>query len=70
MASVDGEYVGPLEPDDAARIMQDLRAGRPVLADKQIRYRRCVDPGAGGDHGTDRGATSSDVPPHHERDDT
>jgi NADH-quinone oxidoreductase subunit E len=44
MASVNGEYVGPLEPDDADRILQDLRAGRPVLPDKQIRYRRCVDP--------------------------
>ena len=31
MASVDGEYVGPLEPDDAARIVEDLRAGKPVL---------------------------------------
>ncbi len=70
MASVDGEYVGPLEPDDAARIMQDLRAGRPVLADKQIRYRRCVDPGARGDRGAGPGATISDVPPHPERDDT
>jgi NADH-quinone oxidoreductase subunit E len=46
MASVNGEYVGPLEPDDVSRILEDLRAGRPVLAEKQIRYRRCVDPGA------------------------
>jgi NADH:ubiquinone oxidoreductase subunit E len=46
MASVNGEYVGPLELDDAARILDDLRAGRPVLPAKQIRYRRSVDPGA------------------------
>ena len=45
MASVNGEYVGPLETDDAARIVEDLRAGRPVLPDKQIRYRRTVDTG-------------------------
>jgi NADH-quinone oxidoreductase subunit E len=45
MASVDGEYVGPLEPEDAARIAEDLRAGRPVLEHKQLRYRRCADPG-------------------------
>lgn len=45
MASVNGEYVGPLELDDAERIVEDLRAGRPVLHDKQLRYRRCVDPG-------------------------
>jgi NADH-quinone oxidoreductase subunit E len=45
MASVNGEYVGPLEIADAHRIVEDLRAGRPVLPDKQIRYRRSVDPG-------------------------
>jgi NADH:ubiquinone oxidoreductase subunit E len=44
MASVDGEYVGPLEPDDAQRIVEDLRAGRTVLEHKQLRYRRCADP--------------------------
>jgi NADH-quinone oxidoreductase subunit E len=43
MASVNGEYVGPLETDDAQRILEDLRAGRPVLPEKQIRYRRTVD---------------------------
>jgi NADH-quinone oxidoreductase subunit E len=53
MASVNGEYVGPLELDDAARIVEDLRAGRPVLAEKQLRYRRSVDPGV-----------NSDTPPH------
>jgi NADH-quinone oxidoreductase subunit E len=45
MASVDGEYVGPLAVDDAARIVADLNAGRPVLEHKQLRYRRCADPG-------------------------
>jgi NADH-quinone oxidoreductase subunit E len=45
MASVNGEYVGPLEPADATRIVEDLRAGRPVLEAKQLRFRRCVDPG-------------------------
>ncbi len=44
MASVDGEYVGPLEIEDADRIIEDLRAGRPVLQDKQLRHRRCADP--------------------------
>jgi NADH-quinone oxidoreductase subunit E len=44
MASVDGEYVGPLVPDDAARIIEDVRAGRPVLEHKQLRYRRSADP--------------------------
>jgi NADH:ubiquinone oxidoreductase subunit E len=48
MASVNGEFVGPLDNDDVTRIFEDLRAGQPVLVDKQIRYRSCVDPGAGG----------------------
>ena len=46
MASVNGEYVGPLIEEDAATIVADLRAGRPVLPDKQIRYRRTVDDGS------------------------
>jgi NADH:ubiquinone oxidoreductase subunit E len=45
MASVNGEYVGPLTTDDAERIVEDLHAGRPVLEHKQLRYRACADPG-------------------------
>jgi NADH-quinone oxidoreductase subunit E len=45
MASVNGEYVGPLELADAERIVEDLRAGRTVLEHKQLRYRRSADPG-------------------------
>ena len=45
MASVDGEYIGPLTPADARQIIEDLEAGRPVLQEKQLRYRRCADPG-------------------------
>jgi NADH-quinone oxidoreductase subunit E len=44
MASVNGEYVGPLSNDDAGQIVEDLRAARPVLESKQLRHRRCVDP--------------------------
>jgi NADH:ubiquinone oxidoreductase subunit E len=47
MASVDGEYVGPLSTEDARQIVEDLAAGRPVLEHKQLRYRRCADPGVG-----------------------
>lgn len=46
MASVDGEYVGPLELADAERLIADLRAGREVLPDKQLARRPCADPGA------------------------
>jgi NADH-quinone oxidoreductase subunit E len=45
MASVDGEYLGPLDGEDAERVMADLEAGRPVLPDKQLRFRKCADPG-------------------------
>jgi NADH-quinone oxidoreductase subunit F len=45
MASVNGEYVGPLVAEDAERIVEDLEAGRAVLEHKQLRYRRCADPG-------------------------
>jgi NADH-quinone oxidoreductase subunit E len=45
MASVNGEYVGPLTPEDSQQIVEDLLAGRPVLPAKQLRYRRCADPG-------------------------
>jgi hypothetical protein len=46
MASVDGTYVGPLEPPDAETLLDDLRAGRPVLADKQLLRRPVADPAA------------------------
>jgi NADH-quinone oxidoreductase subunit E len=39
MASVNGEYVGPLESADCERIVEDCRAGREVLPDKQLRRR-------------------------------
>jgi NADH-quinone oxidoreductase subunit E len=37
MASVNGEYVGPLTIDDCDKLVADLRAERPVLPDKQLR---------------------------------
>ena len=45
MASVNGEYVGPLEPRRPADRRGPQR-GPPVLPEKQLRYRRSVDPGA------------------------
>jgi NADH:ubiquinone oxidoreductase subunit E len=45
MASVNGEYVGPLTTEDALLIIEDLHAGRPVLEHKQLRYRASADPG-------------------------
>jgi NADH-quinone oxidoreductase subunit E len=46
MASVDGVYVGPLEPSDAPTIVEQLRAGEPVLEDKRLARRPVADPDA------------------------
>jgi NADH:ubiquinone oxidoreductase subunit E len=46
MASVDGVYIGPLSIEDVAQMLDDIRAGDPVLPDKQLSKRPCADPGA------------------------
>ena len=46
MASVDGVYVGPLEPGDVDQLLDDVRRGRPVLPDKQLAVRPVADPHA------------------------
>ncbi len=46
MASVDGVYVGPLAVADIAPLLEDVRAGRDVLPDKQLIRRPVADPGA------------------------
>ncbi len=48
MASVNGVYVGPLEPPDAHMIVDDVKAGRPVLEDKQLARRPVADEEARG----------------------
>jgi NADH:ubiquinone oxidoreductase subunit E len=53
MASVNGEYVGPLTTEDAQLIVEDLHAGRPVLEHKQLRFRASADPGAAVDEAED-----------------
>jgi NADH-quinone oxidoreductase subunit E len=47
MASVDGAYVGPLTLDDVPQLLDDIRAGREVLPEKQLARRPCADPGGG-----------------------
>jgi len=46
MASVDGVYVGPLSLSDVPQLLEDLRAGRSVLPDKQLARRLVADPRA------------------------
>ncbi|HEY5044909.1 MAG TPA: NAD(P)H-dependent oxidoreductase subunit E [Solirubrobacteraceae bacterium] len=43
MASVDGVYVGPLSLADVPALLDDIRAGRPVLPEKQLAKRACAD---------------------------
>jgi NADH-quinone oxidoreductase subunit E len=54
MASVDGVYVGPLSLDDVPQLLDDARAGRAVLPDKQLATRLVADPNA----------NSQEFPPH------
>lgn len=46
MASIDGVYVGPLTIADVPQLLDDVRAGRDVLPDKQLIRRSCADPEA------------------------
>ena len=46
MASVDGTYVGPLTAEDVPRLLEQARAGEPVLVEKQLAGRPVADPGA------------------------
>jgi NADH:ubiquinone oxidoreductase subunit E len=44
MASVDGVYVGPLTIEDVPALLEDVRAGRPVLPEKQLARKLVADP--------------------------
>ncbi len=46
MASVDGVFVGPLTLGDVPQLLDDARAGRPVLPAKQLSTRKVADPRA------------------------
>jgi hypothetical protein len=54
MASVDGRYIGPLDPSDGPEIIAALREGRPAL------------PGRGLEDADYRPAFEGDPPPHEE----
>jgi NADH-quinone oxidoreductase subunit E len=42
MASVNGRYVGPLEPADCRTIVEQVKAGQEVLPDKQLAKRKAA----------------------------
>jgi NADH-quinone oxidoreductase subunit E len=39
MASIDGDYVGPLTREDCRTLVDEVLAGREPLRDKQLKYR-------------------------------
>ena len=46
MASVNGEYVGPIALDEVPTVVQQIRDGEEPLPDKQLSRRKSVDPKA------------------------
>ena len=42
MASVNGEYIGPLTEEDCRTLVDDVLEGREVLPDKQLRKKRAM----------------------------
>ncbi|HVF79949.1 MAG TPA: NAD(P)H-dependent oxidoreductase subunit E [Solirubrobacteraceae bacterium] len=46
MASVDGIYIGPITLDEVPKLVEQIRDGLPPLPNKQLRRRKCTDPGA------------------------
>jgi NADH:ubiquinone oxidoreductase subunit E len=71
MASVDGVYVGPLSDGDIPRLIEDIRAGRPVLPELQLARKLVADPHANSreyplhpaEHEARAGWSSPDVDP-------
>ena len=46
MASVNGEYVGPIALDEVPELVRQVRAGEEPLPAKQLTRRPCADPKA------------------------
>ena len=46
MASIDGQYVGPIRPEEVPAVLESVRRGEEPLPDRQLRNRKSVDPNA------------------------
>jgi NADH-quinone oxidoreductase subunit E len=46
MASIDGNYVGPIAVDEVPAVVAAIRSGDEVLPDRQLKNRKSVDPNA------------------------
>jgi NADH:ubiquinone oxidoreductase subunit E len=46
MASINGEYVGPIAPGEVPAVIEAVRRGEEPLPDRQLKYRKSTDPNA------------------------
>jgi len=46
MASIDGNYVGPIRPDEVPAVLDAVRRGEEPLPDRQLKRLKCADPNA------------------------
>jgi NADH:ubiquinone oxidoreductase subunit E len=46
MASLNGDYVGPIAPDEVPAVLEALRRGEEPLPDRQMKNRKSTDPNA------------------------
>ena len=46
MASIDGQYVGPVTTDEVPTVVEQIRSGQEPLPEKQLIRRKSVDPNA------------------------
>jgi NADH-quinone oxidoreductase subunit E len=49
MASIDGNYVGPIRPDEVPAVLDAVRRGEEPLPERQLKRLRCADPNAPSD---------------------
>ncbi|MEA2253944.1 MAG: NADH-quinone oxidoreductase subunit [Solirubrobacteraceae bacterium] len=49
MASINGQYVGPIRPEEVPDVLDAVRRGEEPLPDRQLSRRRSVDPNVRGD---------------------
>jgi NADH-quinone oxidoreductase subunit E len=46
MASINGQYVGPIRTDEVPDVIETVRRGEEPLPDRQLKYRNSTDPNA------------------------
>jgi NADH-quinone oxidoreductase subunit E len=46
MVSIDGNYVGPVRPDEVPEVLEAVRRGEEPLPERQLKRLKCADPNA------------------------